>query len=96
LAFIITPIAFQAGNPEQSIATSEQGRAELIGPEHDLADPHLFGPTNQNATDFHNAISTGQLQGSDKNPVKARRQRKRLTAPQNTVPQTQSANPDDQ
>jgi Flp pilus assembly secretin CpaC len=96
LAFIITPIAFQAGNPEQSVAASEQGRAQIIAPEHDLADPHLFGPINQNATDFHNAISTGQFQSSDKNPVKARKQRKMLARPQAPVPQTQSANPDEE
>jgi Flp pilus assembly secretin CpaC len=96
LAFIITPIAFQAGDPQQSVDASEQDRAQIIAPERDLADPHLFGPINQNATDFHNAISTGQFQGSDKNPVKARKQRKMLARPQAPVPQTQSANPDEE
>ena len=69
LAFIITPIAFEAGNPERSVAVSEHDRAAIIGPEHDLADPDLLGRVNENATDFHNALSTGQFQESDKNPV---------------------------
>jgi hypothetical protein len=97
LAFIITPIAFQAGSPQQAVAVTERDRATIIGPERDLADPNLFG-RSQNDTDFHNALSTGQFQGSDKNPVKGRKQqiRKNLSPPRTTVPQTQSANPDDQ
>jgi Flp pilus assembly secretin CpaC len=95
LAFLITPVAFQAQNP---IEVNEADRAALIGPEKDLADPKLLGRTNQNATDFNNALSTGQFQDSDKNPVKGRKSinRKRLYPPQDTVPQTQSANPDNQ
>jgi Flp pilus assembly secretin CpaC len=95
LAFLITPVAFQAGTP---IEVNEADRAALIGPERDLADPNLLGPANRNATDFNNALSTGQFQDADKNPVKGRKSinRKRLYPPQNTVPQTQSANPDDQ
>jgi hypothetical protein len=95
LAFIITPIAFQAGSP---IEANEHDRADLIGPEKDLADPNLLGRTNQNATDFNNALSTGQFQDSEKNPVKGRKSinRKRLYPPQNSIPQTQSANPDSQ
>jgi len=99
LAFVITPIAFPAGNnAERSVEVSEQNRASLIGPEKDLADPNLLGRVNQNATDFHNALSTGQFQDSDKNPVKGRKLRthKQPSPPQDTVPQTQSANPDDQ
>jgi len=98
LAFIITPVAFQADDPAQAIEVSENDRAALIGPEKDLADPNLLGRVNQNTTDFHNALSRGQFQDSDKNPVKARRRsiRKSLAPPQETVPQTQSANPDEQ
>ncbi len=69
LAFIITPIAFEAGNPERSVEVSEHDRGVIIGPERDLADPDLIGRVNDNATDFHNAVSTGQYQESDKNPV---------------------------
>jgi hypothetical protein len=95
LAFIITPIAFPAGNPEQSVEISEHDRASLIGPEHDLADPDLLGRTHENATDFHNAISTGQFQESDKNPVNRNKPSKvkKLSPPPEPFPQTQSANP---
>jgi Flp pilus assembly secretin CpaC len=95
LAFLITPVAFQAQNP---IEVNEADRAALIGPEKDLADPKLLGRVNQNATDFNNALSTGQFQDSEKNPVKGRKSvnRKRLYPPQDAVPQTQSANPDNQ
>jgi type II/III secretion system protein len=98
LAFIITPVAFQAGSPEQAVEASERDRASIIGPEKDLADPYLLGRGQQNATDFHNAISTGQIQESDKNPVKARKQqiRKNLRPPPDAIPRTQSANPDAQ
>jgi Flp pilus assembly secretin CpaC len=95
LAFLITPVAFQAQNP---IEVNEADRAALIGPERDLADPTLLGPANRNATDFNNALSTGQFQDSDKSPVKGRKSinRKKLYSPRNTVPQAQSANPDNQ
>jgi Flp pilus assembly secretin CpaC len=95
LAFLITPIAFQAESP---IEVNEQDRAALIGPEKDLADPNLLGRANQNATDFHNALSRGQFQDSDKNPVQAPKQRirKSLPPPRDSVPQPQSANPDNQ
>jgi type II secretory pathway component GspD/PulD (secretin) len=90
LAFIITPTAFEAGNPAQSVEASEESRAQIIGPERDLADPNLLGRGHQNATDFHNAISTGQFQESDKNPVKGRPRKVRKTLP----PSPPAANPD--
>jgi type II secretory pathway component GspD/PulD (secretin) len=95
LAFIITPIAFQAENPERSVQVSEYNRAQIIGPEHDISDPDLIGRVNENATDFHNAVSTGQE--SDKNPVTGHRKRKpkKQNTPQDTIPQTQPAYPDD-
>jgi hypothetical protein len=98
LAFIITPVAFQAGSPEQAVEVSERDRASIIGPERNLEDPYLLGRGQQNATDFHNAISTGQFQESDKNPVKGRKQqiRKNLRPPPDAVPQTPSAKPDAQ
>ena len=97
LAFIITPIAFQAENPERSVAVSEHDRAQIIGPEHDLADPDLFGRANENATDFHNALSTGQFQESEKNPVTKRNKKPRKQAsPQpSPLPQSPRAIPDD-
>ena len=69
LAFIITPIAFEAGNPERSVEVSEHDRGVIIGPERDLSDPALIGRVNDNATDLRNSLSTGQYQESDKNPV---------------------------
>jgi hypothetical protein len=83
LAFIITPVAFQAGSPAESVEVSERDRAVLIGPERDLADPALLGHVNDNSTDLHNALSTGQFQESDKNPVSKQRKSvtKRLAAP---------------
>ena len=96
LAFIITPIAFQAGNPARSVEVSEHDRGSIIGPEHDLADPYLFGRANENATDFRNALSNGEYQESEKNPVSGHKQtaRKKRNPPQSPDPQTQSANPD--
>ena len=95
LAFIITPIAFEAGNPERSVEVSEHDRGMIIGPERDLADPALIGRVNDNTTDFHNALSTGQYQESDKNPVIGHRKRKpkKQNTPQDTIPQTQPADP---
>src|SRR5271166_836928 len=97
LAFIITPIAFQAANPARSVGVSEHDRGSIIGPEHDLADPDLIGRVNENATDFRNALSNGQYQESEKNPVTGHKQtpRKKRNPPESPVPQTQSANPDD-
>jgi type II secretory pathway component GspD/PulD (secretin) len=95
LAFIITPIAFQAENPERSVEVSEHDRRSIIGPERDLSDPDLLGRVNENATDFHNALSTGQFQESDKNPVtghKKSKNKKRVPS-QDPVPPTQSATP---
>jgi type II secretory pathway component GspD/PulD (secretin) len=93
LAFIITPIAFEAGNPERAVAVSEYDRAQMIGPKGNLNDPDLLGRVNVNETDFHNAMSTGQYQESDKNPVNAQKQyKKRLPA---QSPRTPSAKPDD-
>jgi type II secretory pathway component GspD/PulD (secretin) len=93
LAFIITPIAFEAGNPERAVAVSEYDRAQMIGPKGNLNDPDLLGRVNVNETDFHNAMSTGQYQESDKNPVNAQRQYKKRLPAQN--PQMPSAKPDD-
>ena len=70
LAFIITPIAFQAENPQRSAEISDSGRRSIIGPERELDEPGLIGPVNENATDFHNALSAGQFRDSDKNPVR--------------------------
>ena len=95
LAFIITPVAFQAENPQRSVEVSEYDRRQIIGPRQDLSDPDLLGRVNENATDFHNALSTGQFQESDKNPVKKRTWRSR-NKPIPSLPQTQSASPDDQ
>jgi type II secretory pathway component GspD/PulD (secretin) len=97
LAFIITPIAFQAENPQRSVAVSEYDRGSLIGPEHDLADPDLIGRVNENATDFHNALSTGQFQQSDKNPVNPHRLSKprKQNPAQSSVPEAQPPKPDD-
>jgi len=69
LAFIITPIAFEAGNPEQSVEMSEHDRGVIIGPERDIDDPALIGRVNDNTTDMRNALSSGQFQESSKNPV---------------------------
>jgi hypothetical protein len=91
LAFIITPIAFQAANPDRAVAVTGYNQATLIGPERDISDPDLIGRVNDNATDFHNAISSGQTQ--DKNPVTMRKQTKPRKQPSW---QTQSTNPDDQ
>jgi type II secretory pathway component GspD/PulD (secretin) len=74
LAFIITPIAFQAANPDRAVAVTGYNQATLIGPERDISDPDLIGRVNDNATDFHNAMSTGQSE--DKNPVTRRKQSK--------------------
>ena len=95
LAFIITPIAFQAENPERSVEVSDYNRRTMIGPERDLAEPDLIGRVNENTTDFHNALSTGQE--SDKNPVTGNKKRKpkKQNTPQETIPQTQPASPED-
>jgi len=92
LAFIITPIAFQAANPARSVGVSEHDRGSIIGPEHDLADPDLIGRANDNATDFRNALSNGEYQESEKNPVSGHKQSK---PKKQNLPQTQAANPDD-
>jgi hypothetical protein len=76
LAFIITPVAFQAENPQRAVEVSEYDRGQIVGPRPNLTDPDLLGRVNENATDFHNALSTGQFQDSDKNPVKTRRRSK--------------------
>jgi general secretion pathway protein D len=97
LAFIITPIAFEADNPERSVEMSEHNRATIIGPERDLADPDLLGRVHENATDFHNAISTGQFQDSDKNPVNRHKssKHKKQNPAQSSGPEPQSPKPDD-
>jgi general secretion pathway protein D len=97
LAFLITPIAFQAANPARSVAVSEHDRAQIIGPEQDLANPDLIGRVNENATDFHNAMSTGEVQESEKNPVNRHKKPKpKMQNPaQDPVAEPQSAKPDD-
>ena len=69
----------------------------IIGPERDLSDPDLIGRVNDNATDFHNALSTGQYQESDKNPVTGHKKRKpkKQNTPQDSSRRPQPANPDD-
>jgi len=97
LAFIITPVAFQAEDPQRSVEVSEYDRRSIIGPEHALSDPDLIGPVNENATDFHNAMSTGQFQESDKNPVSRHKKSKpkKQNPAQIPAPDPQSAKPDD-
>lgn len=95
LAFLITPVAFQAANPERAVAVSEHDRGSIIGPERDLADPELIGHVHENATDFHNAMSTGQFQESEKNPVNGHKKSKKQNPAQDPVPEPQSAKPDD-
>jgi type II/III secretion system protein len=90
LAFVITPVAFQAANPERAVAVSERNRESIIGPEHDLSDPDLIGRANNNSTDFHNALSTGQEPGKD--PVTGGKPSK---TKKRTPKQTPSANTDD-
>jgi hypothetical protein len=90
LAFVITPIAFQAANPERAVAVSERNRESIIGPEHDLSDPDLIGRANNNAMDFHNALSNGQDSGKD--PVTGRKPSK---PKKRTSKQAQSTNADD-
>ena len=90
LAFLITPIAFQAANPERAVAVSEHNRAVTIGPEHDLADPDLLGRVYDNRTDLRNALST-----SDKNPVtKPQKSTRKKRNAENESTETQSGNPD--
>jgi Bacterial type II and III secretion system protein len=82
LAFIITPIAFEAASPEGAVAVSEHDRGVIIGPEHDLADPDLIGRAFDNRTDLRNALST-----SEKNPFTEPKRKKR------NDPQTSTAIP---
>jgi Bacterial type II and III secretion system protein len=98
LAFIITPIAFQAENPQRSAEISDSDRRSIIGPERDLGEPGLIGPVNENATDFHNALSAGQIQDSDKNPVRTPKKSKyKKPTPVSGLPHVPEAEkPDDQ
>ena len=80
LAFIITPIAFQAENPERSVEVSDYDRRTIIGPERDLAEPDLIGRVNENATDFHNALSNGESRNRTRTRspgIKSRKPKKR-------------------
>ncbi len=97
LAFIITPIAFQAESPQRSVEVSDYDRGVIIGPERDLSDPGLIGPVNENATDFHNALSTGQFQESGKNPVNRHKlsKPKKQNSTQSSVPEPQTPKPED-
>jgi hypothetical protein len=98
LAFIITPVAFQAENPQRSVEVSEYDRGQIIGPRQDLSDPDLLGRVNENATDFHNALSTGQIQESDKNPVNRHKlpKPKKQNPAHSSVPEAQAPKPDDE
>jgi Bacterial type II and III secretion system protein len=98
LAFIITPVAFQAENPQRSVEVSEYDRGQIIGPRQDLSDPDLLGRVNENATDFHNALSTGQIQESDKNPVNRHKlsKPKKQNPAHSAVPEAQAPKPDDE
>jgi type II secretory pathway component GspD/PulD (secretin) len=91
LAFIVTPVAFQAANPERAVAVSEYNREKMISPEQDLADPQLIGRVYDNTTDFRNAMATGEYQESEKNPGRGYKQ----TPRKKHNPPTQSANPGD-
>jgi hypothetical protein len=97
LAFIITPIAFQAGNPERSVEVSDYDRRSIIGPEHDLADPDLIGRVHENPADLQNAMSSRQYQESDKNPVRKHKAKpkKRTSPPEEPLPEAQSSNSND-
>jgi type II secretory pathway component GspD/PulD (secretin) len=95
LAFIITPIAFQAGNPERATAVSEQNRESIIGPEHDLAEPNLIGRVNRNAPDFRYSTATGQYQESGKDPVRASKKAARKEHSHAKSTESQSPNPVD-
>ena len=97
LAFIITPIAFQAENPERSVEVSDYDRRTIIGPERDLAEPDLIGRVNENATDFHNALPNGEYRESDKNPVNRHKKSKpkKQHPAEDAVPDPQSAKPED-
>jgi type II secretory pathway component GspD/PulD (secretin) len=98
LAFIITPVAFQAEDPQRSVEVSEYDRGQIIAPRQDLSDPDLLGRVNENATDFHNALSTGQIQESDKNPVNRHKlsKPKKQNPAHSAVPEAQAPKPDDE
>jgi type II secretory pathway component GspD/PulD (secretin) len=91
LAFIITPIAFPAGNPERATAVSEHDRESIIGPEHDLAEPDLIGRANLNETSFRDSMATGQYQQSGKDPVRGNKKSasKKHNPPNGNIPQAQ-------
>jgi Flp pilus assembly secretin CpaC len=92
LAFIITPVAFQAGKPDRAVAVSEYNQATMTGPERDLADPALVGRANANVMELRNAPGTAQDQESEKNPVRASKQtaRKKHNPTKSNIPQVQS------
>ncbi len=92
LAFIITPVAFQAERPDRAVAVSEYNQATMTGPERDLADPALVGRANANAMELRNAPGTPQDQESEKNPVRASKQtaRKKHNPTKSNIPQVQS------
>jgi Flp pilus assembly secretin CpaC len=97
LAFIITPVAFQAENPERAVEVSQYDRGQIVGQRPNLTDPELLGRVNENATDLHNALSTGQFQDSDKNPVKTRKRskNKKPTPVPGSTPVPEAAKPED-
>jgi hypothetical protein len=98
LAFVITPIAFEAGNPDRAVKISEYNRGAIIGPEHDISDPDLIGRIHENPADLRNALATGQFQESDKNPVKKRKKspakKKNPSDDDNSIPRTPTEEPD--
>jgi type II secretory pathway component GspD/PulD (secretin) len=91
LAFLITPVAFEASNSGRAVAVSEYNQATINAPERDLADPDLVGRANVNETSFRNAQATGKNQESEKNPVRGNKQsaRKKHNPPNSNVPQVQ-------
>jgi hypothetical protein len=50
LAFIITPVAFQAENPQRSVEVSEYDRGQIIGPRQDLSDSDSRNRTKTRST----------------------------------------------
>ena len=71
--------------------------SKLLVPALVSSDPDLLGRVNENATDLHNALSTGQFQDSDKNPVKTRKRSKykKPTAVPSSTPVPEAPKPED-
>ena len=88
LAFIITPVAFQAEKPDRAVAVSEYNQATMVGQERELADPALVGRANANVMELRNALGTAQDPDPEKNAVRASKQkaRKKHNPPQSSDP----------